>query len=67
MYIVTIRTMTIEELPAGKDWELTGLDEPKYAYTPEIMKKKEIERQVYSQIVEELDVFEVIQAVNKKH
>ena len=65
MFIVTITTKAIEERPAGKDWEITGKDDPKYAYTPEITKKKEVERQIYSQIVEELDVYRVIEAVNK--
>ncbi len=64
MFTITITKTIIEERPAGKDWELTGKDTPAYAYTPEIVKKKEVELKIYEQIVEGLDIVKVIEAVN---
>lgn len=64
MFTVTIKKKTIEEVPTGKEWERTGEDNPKYAYTPEIVKKREVELKIYEQTVEEIDITRVISAVN---
>lgn len=68
MYTITITKTTIEEKPAGQEWEITGKKREgggdTYAYTPEIVKKKEVELKVYEQIVDELDLKAVIAAVN---
>lgn len=64
MFTVTITKKTIEEKPAGREWEITGLDEPKFAYTPEITKKREVELKIYEQTVDEIDIKTVIAAVN---
>ena len=37
---------------------------PEYGYTPEIVKKKEIELKIYEQLVENIDIRKVIDAVN---
>ena len=66
MFTITITKKTIEERPAGKDWELTGLDDPKYAYTPEIVKKRKVEQKIYEQTVEKINISNVIIAVNNE-
>ena len=68
MFTVTITKTTIEEKPAGKEWQVvSGSKENKdheWGYTPEIMKKKEVELKVYEQTVDEMDITRVISAVN---
>ncbi len=67
MYKVVITQMTIEERPAGKEWLIVGEADGNgsgYGYTPEIIKKKEIESKIYEQIVETLDIKKVIDAIN---
>ncbi len=70
MYKVVITQMTIEERPAGKEWlvvkeaEGENRNVPEYGYTPEIIKKKEVESKIYEQIVETLDIKKVIDAIN---
>lgn len=65
---IVIKEQSIEERPAGVDWERGAGDKPEdkdnWGYTPEITKKKEIERTVFTQDVEELDLKSVIKAVN---
>jgi hypothetical protein len=63
-YTITIVKTEVEETIAGKDWELTGKEDPGYAYTPEIIKRKAVERQIYQQIVAGLDLKKVIAAIN---
>ncbi len=65
LFTVTVISTFIAEKPAGKDWELTGKDDPKYAYTPEITKRREVEYKVYEQTVKQIDIKAVIDAVNK--
>ena len=72
MYAITITKMTIEEVPAGKEWKEHGkpvdCNESRFEYTPEIVKKKEVELKIYEQIVDELNIREVIAVINKpKH
>ena len=69
MFTVTITKTTIEERPAGVEWEIVGHkndDErsPILGYTPEIVKKREVEQKIYEQTVDEIDVKRVIDAVN---
>ena len=68
MFTVTITKTTIEEKPAGKDWLVVETDEKgcgTYGYTPEIVKKREVELKIYEQTVDEIDIVNVIEAVNK--
>lgn len=65
MFTITITSTNIEEKPAGKEWEITGEENPKYAYTPEIMKRREVELKIYEQTVDEIDIKSVIAAVNR--
>jgi len=73
MYTVTITQTQVEETICGKKWTIVK-EEPSeqlksathhvYGYTPEITKKKEVERQMFKQVVEELCITDVIAAVN---
>ncbi len=67
MYEITIVEITQEKKMAGKDWETIGTDDndkPIRGYTPEIEKWKDVTREIYKQIVEELDLVSVINAIN---
>ncbi len=65
MFTVTITQTTIKELPCGKEWErISSEADSKYGYTPEIVKKKEIELKIYEQIMDFIDIKKVIDAVN---
>jgi hypothetical protein len=64
MFKITIEETKIEKKIAGTEWERTGKDEPAYAYTPEIEKQVEVTREIFRQIVEEIDLEAVIKAVN---
>lgn len=68
MFIVTITKKTIEERPAGKEWEVVKGSRTErtaeYGYTPEIMKKREVDLKIYEQTVEFIDINAVIMAVN---
>ena len=61
---VVIYEVLLERKPAGNEWKPTGEDNPKYAYTPEIMIKDWVTREIYQQTVSDLDVKAVIKAVN---
>lgn len=63
-YKITIEKTSIKEIPAGRDWERGAGPDDDYGYTPEIMKKKEVTEQIYIQESDELDLVEVIKAVN---
>ena len=65
-YKIVITEYCVEEKPAGKQWEEgAGEDGKSYGYTPEIIRKTVVERDIYSQDIEELDLKAVIQAVNE--
>lgn len=68
MFTVTITKTTIEERPAGKEWQVVkgcrAEGTAEYGYTPEIVKKKEVDLKIYEQTVNEIDVKRVIDAVN---
>jgi hypothetical protein len=64
---ITIEETTIEEVIGGKEWktlETTKDGGNIRGYSPEIVKTVEIERVVYTQIISELNLVSVINAVN---
>lgn len=63
-YRVSVTEFAIEDSLGGREWKPTGEDDPKYAYTPEIIIKKQVEREIYHQDVEEICIEEIIKAVN---
>jgi hypothetical protein len=68
MYKVTITRDQVEEVVAGKDWTVVDEDaEGKdiRGYTPEIVKKKNVERTLMLAWVEDLDIQAVVRAVYK--
>lgn len=64
-YKITIIEESVETVIAGKQWakqnDTAGVD---YAYTPEIEKQQAVTREIYTQNTDELDLIEVIKAVN---
>ena len=68
MFKVEITEITVEEVFAGKEWKPTGKKDEhgviEHAYTPEITKKKKVERKVYEQTVDKMNIRRVIEAVN---
>lgn len=63
MFTITITKTTIEEKTGlGK---LVKDDNNKHSYTSDIIKKKEIKLKIYEQVVEDVDIVNVIEAVNK--
>lgn len=68
MFTVKITKTTIEERPAGKEWEVVkgcrADKDREYGYTPEIVKKREVELKVYEQTVDKINIKAVIEAVN---
>ena len=66
-YEITIKKSEIREEPAGKTWNKVSTDadgNSEYGYTPEIIKKQTVETTVYRQVIDEIDLFAVIKAVN---
>ena len=65
-YIITIKEEADEVVLRGPQWKLGAGETPDdYGYTPEISVTKSVDRTVYTQNVEKLDVSAVILAVNK--
>jgi hypothetical protein len=67
-YTIVITEHSIEEVYAGQEWKQGAGDEDSengYGYTPEIIKKKVVQRELYQQNTDELDLGLVIKAVNK--
>ena len=66
-YTITI-TQTIDmNVTAGKDWTVIGKKDDgcdEYGYTPEITKLKRIDREVFKQMVDDIDWRIVVMAVN---
>ena len=63
---ITITEKTVETKWKGKDWE-EGADasnESGWGYTPEIEKKVDVERTIYKQNTDQLDLVAVIKAIN---
>lgn len=68
MYEITIRETKVVTKTCGNDWEIVNEDadgNKRRGYTPEIEKQVEVTEMVYAQVVEELDLVGVINAVNR--
>jgi hypothetical protein len=67
-YTITITQLVTENKMSGKQWTVVGENETGrslYGYTPEIETEVSTERTIYKQVIDgELDVFDVITAVN---
>ena len=73
MYKIIIIKEEVVTKASGKDWAIIAQKQPTegsgsvenvYGYTPEIGKEVEVEREILSQTVENLDLVEVIKAIN---
>jgi len=65
-YKIVITEYTSETKTVGNDWKrVSNDDNAKYGYTPEIQKTVDVERNIYLQNTDELDLGEVIKAINK--
>ncbi len=72
MYEITIKKIETVTKKAGKDWDvISRTSEPgkvgedrTYGYTPEIDKEVEVNRVIYNQTVDDLELIDVIAAVN---
>ncbi len=67
MYEIIIKKTVDKRKIIGKAWqplERNG-EETKYGYTPEVESTQTETTEIYSQVVEELDLVAVINAVNK--
>ena len=64
-YEVKIIEFTVEKEIRGKTWEQGAGETPQdYGYTPAIEKQVKVEREVFRQSVDDLDIASVIKAVN---
>lgn len=64
-YIVTIIEKTVEVKVRGNTWEMGAGENPdEYGYTPEIEKKVDVEREIFKQDIDLLNIVAVIKAVN---
>jgi hypothetical protein len=64
-YKIVITEFTTEEKVRGKEWKpVNGNPDIDYKYTPEITKQIDVERILYTQNTDELDIVHVIKAVN---
>jgi len=64
-YEITIVEHCDESLPAGKTWSMGAGNTPEeYGYTPQIERITRVERQIYKQNIEALNLTEIIKAVN---
>ncbi len=68
-YKIVITEFTQETKAAGREWEKgaepSTEEKPEgWGYSPEIEKKADIERQIFVQNTDDLDLVEVIKAVN---
>jgi hypothetical protein len=70
MFKVTIEETKIETKVTGNEWKVVAQKEedgnqtPIYGYTPEIERRVEVERKVFEQTVEQLDIAAVIATIN---
>ncbi len=67
IYRVTITQTRLENTLRGREWK-QGVDlatEDGYGYTPQVIEAKEVNREIYSQTIEGLDIEAVVKAVNK--
>lgn len=66
-YKITIEKTVTETKLVGKEWTIIDQkgDYKEYDYTPEIEKQVETRQMIYTQMVDDLDLVTVIDAVNK--
>lgn len=68
MYKITITKTRLENTIKSRTWEEGGTESKsecgKFGYTPQVTEVKDVAREIYSQVVEDLDVGAVIYAVN---
>lgn len=62
-YRIVIEETGIETVICGKQWKPV-CEGGEYAYTPEIEKKQDVTRVIYTQDTDSLDLIKVIKAVN---
>jgi hypothetical protein len=72
MYKITITEITTKKVVKGEQWEQIRTDaeaerdeKDTYGYTPKIEKDVEVSEEVYKQTVDDLELVDVIAAVNK--
>ena len=64
-YSIVITESCVEDVIGGNDWEEgAGKGQEKYGYTPEIIKKEQVVREIYRQNTEILELVDVIKAIN---
>lgn len=64
-YKIEITEITTEAQICGREWKpVNGNPDVDYAYTPEIEKHVKVERKIYTQDTDSLDLSKVIFAVN---
>lgn len=61
---ITIKEFSEEKQTRGNEWENGAGDKGSYGYTPEIMKTVAVERVIYKQNVENINLTDVVKAVN---
>lgn len=62
-YKIVITETCVEEKIRGKEWEKCASGEG-HAYTPEILKKVDVTREIYTQNTAYLNLVDIIKAVN---
>jgi len=66
LYTITITETRHENTVKRREWLLNGSEEQEgdYGYAPQVIEVKEVNRKVFEQVVDELDVPNVIGAIN---
>lgn len=68
-WVIRIEETGIEDGVYTRSWEkgagATAADPEAWGYTPEVVAKKPYKREIYAQIVSDLDIQAVIAAINK--
>ena len=66
MFTIEIKTSQVEQVVLPKEWRrVSDKESGGYDWTPEAVSAKQVERVIYQQSVEELNLADVIKAVNK--
>ena len=67
LYTITITETRQETTLTRRDWVKGGTEEQSaggYGYTPQVTEVKEVNRKIFEQVVDRLDIVKVINAVN---
>jgi len=66
LYTITITETRNENTVKRREWVQHGSEEQEsdWGYAPQIIEVKEVNRKIFEQVVEELDIAKVIGAVN---